>query len=271
MFRPGGSALLVVLAACLAVARMARGAENATTRPVVVVELFTSEGCSSCPPADALLGGLGVEPALEGVEIIPLGLHVDYFNYLGWSDPFSSAQFSERQQQYARIFNSDEVYTPQMIVDGSERFVGSDQQKAIAAIINAAGQAKGTVAINLSPDAKDASTLDCNISIDGIHRSGDLAVDVLVAVTEDDLTSEVARGENAGRKLHHSAVVRTLGRVATIRAGDAMPFGASTKISILPAWRADRLHVAVLVQDPQSGKILAAGGQRVAGGNGESR
>src|SRR5271167_2275510 len=153
MFRSTGLAVVVALAACFVGSRTTRAAETPTPRPVVVVELFTSEGCSSCPPADDVLASLAMQNAVDGVQIIPLGMHVDYWNYLGWGDRFSSPQFSDRQQQYARMFNSNEVYTPQMIVDGTEQFVGSDRQKAIAAIANAAAQAKGNVAIDLQPDS----------------------------------------------------------------------------------------------------------------------
>ena len=258
--------MLIALAACFAVCRTTRAAETPTTQPFVVVELFTSEGCSSCPPADNVLADLAAQNAVDGVQIIPLGMHVDYWNYLGWGDRFSSPQFSDRQQQYARIFDSNEVYTPQMIVDGTEQFVGSDRQKAIAAIANAAAKAKGTIAIKLAPDSKDGNSVVGKISVDGIHRNRDVAVDVLLAITEDDLSSDVPRGENAGQTLHHTAVVRTLRRVATISPTDTLPFSASTMIGLQPNWRVDHLHVAVFVQDPQSGKILAGGYARIASG-----
>ena len=264
MFYFKGSALLIVLAACMADSCTTRAADVPTARPAVVVELFTSEGCSSCPPAEAVLADLAEADAVDGVQIIPLGMHVDYWNYLGWGDRFSSPQFSDRQQRYSQIFNSNEVYTPQMIVDGTEQFVGSDRQKAIAAITNAASQAKGTIAIEQTPDFKDGSSVACKISVDGIHRSGGEAVDVVLAITEDDLSSDVPRGENAGQTLRHTAVVRALRRVATINSTDALPFSASTIISVQPAWRADHLHVAVFVQDRQSGKILAGGYARIA-------
>jgi hypothetical protein len=190
-------------------------------------------------------------------------MHVDYWNHLGWADPFSSAEFSDRQQRYGRILNLNGIYTPQMIVDGTEQFIGSDGRKARAAIADSAAQAKGAIAIELRQDSKDAGSVACKISVDGIHRNGDRAVDVVLAVTEDDLSSEVPRGENAGRTLRHTAVVRTLRRVATINPADALPFSASTMISLQSTWRADHLHVAFFVQDPQSGKILAGVSQRV--------
>lgn len=266
MFRSTGSIILLALAISFAASCNMWAAEAPTTRPVVVVELFTSEGCSSCPPADNVLADLATQNAVDGVQIIPLGMHVDYWNYLGWGDRFSSPQFSDRQQHYARMFNSNEVYTPQMIVDGTEQFVGSDRQKAIAAIANAAAQAKGTIAINLVPDSKEGGSVACKISVNGIHRNGNAAIDIMLAITEDDLSSEVPRGENAGQTLHHTAVVRTLRRVATISPTNTLPFSASTMIGPQPNWRIDHLHVAVFAQDPQSGKIFAGGYARIASG-----
>src|SRR5215216_4308607 len=102
------------------------GAAPAAARRAVVVELFTSEGCSSCPPADALLARLDKTQPVEGAEVIPLALHVDYWNHLGWSDPFSSRQFSERQGEYSAAFGKEDVYTPQMVVDGVKEFNGGN-------------------------------------------------------------------------------------------------------------------------------------------------
>src|SRR3954470_25004258 len=108
-------------------------------RVPVLVELFTSEGCSSCPSADALLEILQRDQPVEGVEVIPIGLHVDYFNYLGWKDTFSAASFTERQQDYSRIFGPDSVYTPQLGVDGADGMVGNDRP-LVAKTIAAAAQ-----------------------------------------------------------------------------------------------------------------------------------
>src|SRR2546430_11354979 len=104
----------------------------------VLVELFTSEGCSSCPPADLLLSRLQQSQPIAGVEVIALSEHVDYWNQLGWTDPFSLAGLTERQRQYAAALRGEGVYTPQMVLDGKTGFVGSDSQKALGAIAQAA-------------------------------------------------------------------------------------------------------------------------------------
>src|ERR1700758_1874902 len=102
--------------------------------PVVIVELFTSEGCSSCPPADQLLKKLSEEQPIHGAQVVALEEHVDYWNHLGWRDPFSDVEFSRRQEQYSGVFRNDGVYTPQMIVDGQVEFTGSREGRAREAI-----------------------------------------------------------------------------------------------------------------------------------------
>jgi hypothetical protein len=121
-----------LIVSSLAVVILASGASGASraARAPVLVELFTSEGCSSCPAADELLTRLHREQPVANAEIIPLAFHVDYWDHQGWKDPFASKAFTARQRDYSRIFGSDRLYTPQMIVDGREEFVGSDEALA---------------------------------------------------------------------------------------------------------------------------------------------
>ncbi len=165
---------------------------------VVVVELFTSEGCSSCPPADALADQLAGDSEYKNVFF--LNFHVDYWNKLGWKDPFSSAQWSARQSGYSQIF-SDRVYTPQMIVNGAEEFVGSDKAKAVKAI------EKWSSVVNKHHIRLNRESGDIfHYTVDGPLKDQLLCY----AIVELDLNSNIVRGENAGKKIHHKSVVRSM-------------------------------------------------------------
>lgn len=167
--------------------------------PVVLLELFTSEGCSSCPSADNLLPQL----AKLDAAVVPLSFNVDYWNRLGWKDPFSSAEFSERQRQYGQHFNNDGVYTPQLVVNGEYEMLGSDRRKAEAAIKNAL---KENSSINLSVDkmTRDGSKININS-----HAEGELNKQTLeVALVQKSATMNIKAGENRGAKLSHTNVVR---------------------------------------------------------------
>src|SRR5689334_23574142 len=198
---------LVTLALVLAFSTGSAPADPAGSRTPVLVELFTSEGCSSCPPADALLAELARSQPVARAEVVPLALHVDYWNRLGWADPYSSAAFSERQNDYAGRAGSGRVYTPQMIVDGGAELVGSDSSRARAAIAEAARAPK--TALTLAVAAKEPRALAVTVDVSAPHAASGPA-DVLVAITEDHLESDVTRGENAGRKLSHVGVARHL-------------------------------------------------------------
>jgi len=173
-----GAALLLAVASSVAA-----GPSPVPTGTPILVELFTSEGCSSCPPADRLLARLAAEQPVPGALVVPLSLHVDYWNRLGWVDPFSSAAFSRRQGGYAARFGSGRVYTPQMVVDGRIELVGSDERAARRALESAAGEAKASVAVI------PAASGSVRITVAGARGA-----DVLLAITEEGLASDVARG-----------------------------------------------------------------------------
>jgi hypothetical protein len=213
----------------------------------VVVELFTSEGCSSCPPADLLLRRLQKEQPIPGVEVIPLSEHVDYWNQLGWKDPFSSRGFTDRQRQYADVFHKDGPYTPQMVVDGAAEFVGSDGPRALKVIAEAARRPKAS--INLTCQA---NPLRLQIRIDNVREDAD----VLLAIAENSLESNVIRGENRGLRMAHDGVTR---RMAVIgRAKKQMPFSAEPKIAIDKDWRPENLSVIVFLQNRSTYHIEGA-------------
>jgi hypothetical protein len=230
-------------------------------RSPVIVELFTSEGCSSCPPADAVLERLQQTQPVAGAEVIALGEHVDYWNYIGWSDPFSSAAFSARQGIYAQAFGQqDRVYTPQMIVDGQAEFNGSAMNKAIEAIAKAARSPKADVRIAIpeTNTQKDDQKVRLNISVKNLPPvdQGDVA-EVILALTEDKLSSNVTRGENSGRKLAHTAVVRemrALGRVDPA----TKTFDSEKTMAIADGWKRDDLRIVVFVQERVQRRVLGA-------------
>jgi hypothetical protein len=228
----------------------------------VLVELFTSEGCSSCPPADQVLSRLDMERSSTSANIIVVSQHVDYWNQLGWRDPYSSAQFSERQGSYAAAFGRDGVYTPQMVVDGRIEFVGSNETKAREAITQAARLPKAKVQIELAPnsEARPSGTVQLAVRVENIPAisAGDTA-EVLLAIAESDLSSSVARGENAGRNLRHTAVVRQLNLIGNLgETKGAASFTPAPVVNIPHNWRREKLRAVVFVQERASRHVLGA-------------
>jgi hypothetical protein len=226
----------------------------------VVVELFTSEGCSSCPPADELLSKLDKTQPVQGVEIIALGEHVDYWNRLGWIDPYASADFSRRQSRYSDAFNQDSVYTPQMIVDGRDEFAGSHMERARAAIATAAKAPKANIQLASSQDSNTPPSRAVKLSVhvsDLPRLTGGDTAEVLLAITENNLRSEVARGENAGRYLRHSAVVRELTALGEIGTNQNS-FEAEPMVSLDKGWQRDNLRAVAFVQERGTRRVLGA-------------
>ncbi len=222
----------------------------------VLVELFTSEGCSSCPPADTVLTRLAAEKTVGNAEIVTLAFHVDYWDRLGWKDCFSSAAFTERQNRYAEAWKSDRVYTPQAVVDGRVEFVGTDVPRALAALDESAARPHATVTLSLASD--DAPrTRAVRVAIDppiGATFTGD----VLLAVAEDGLASEVTAGENARKRLEHTGVVRSLTRIGRLTKGGPVRLD-SVKVPIDAAWSSGRLRAVVIVQDEKTREIHGSG------------
>ena len=238
---------------------------NSGQRVPVIVELFTSEGCSSCPPADAVLAKLERTQPVPGAEIIALGEHVDYWNYIGWSDPFSSHQFSERQGNYARAFNRDGIYTPQMVVDGEAEFVGSNLSRARDAIAKAAAQQKAMVQM-VRRAASGAGLAAFKVRVTDLPPlSRAETVEVMLAITESELASNVARGENAGRRLEHGSVVRLLALAAQAAAPEAQAITAEPEVRIKPEWKLENLRAVVFVQAQTSRRVLGAAAVRLSG------
>lgn len=247
------------------------GNDVATAQRVpVIVELFTSEGCSSCPPADDVLARLEKEQPVAGAEIIALGQHVDYWNRLGWNDPYSSAAFSRRQSDYSRAFGQNGVYTPQMVVDGRTEFNGSDARAARAAIAHAAQWQKASVTLARNGDAASKTgSIALQVRVANLPRlaRGDSA-DAWLAITESGLGTDVPRGENAGRRLQHSAVVRRLERLAVTAAppaNGAAVWTAAPVVALAPQWKRANLRLVVFVQERNSRRMLGAAAMKAEG------
>jgi hypothetical protein len=256
MLTPRALALTVVacitaaIAIAIAAAPSAPGIETRAGSTPVVVELFTSQGCSSCPPADALLRTFARNEKLRG-KVIPLAFHVDYWNRLGWRDPFSSAEWSRRQMFYVRALRVNSAYTPQAVINGSRETVGGNENAIVAAIETASRQTPaGTLHVTTS---RKRNAIDVTVRGD-VARDGH---DAVIALFENDVTTNVAAGENGGRTLVNDAVVRKLVKFAA-------PRGTIDKTLTIPldaGWRADHVGIAAFLQDRMT---LAIGGAGVA-------
>lgn len=228
-------------------------ADNQTSKvknlkSTVLVELFTSEGCSSCPPADRALAFLQKEQPNSQAEIITLAFHVDYWNDLGWKDEYSSPLFTQRQQFYARSFKLSSAYTPQMVIDGSFEVVGSNLGKVQKAISEAAKSSKTEISLS-----KSEEKLKVNIPALPAPQNST----VYLAIAEDNLSSNVMRGENAGHKLEHLSVVRELKILGNINR-EKQSFETETVLELQPNWKKENLKLVVFIQENQSRKILGS-------------
>jgi hypothetical protein len=251
-----GVAAFLILSTFGRSAGVAPPREPGSAPRVVVVELFTSEGCSSCPPADALLKKLSEQPSVEGVQIVALEEHVDYWNHLGWKDPYSAAEFSQRQSDYSQVFGTDGVYTPQMVVDGQNEFVGSRSLAAREAIQKAANQPKAELALVAGANGSPGKPVfEVQVKgLEGISPRGE--TELWVAVTEKGLQTDVKAGENSGETLKHAAVVRSLRKIDTLR--DPAGYNRPIQLAIEPAWKKENLAVVVFLAEKGSHKIIGA-------------
>jgi len=260
----------------------------------VVVELFTSQGCSSCPPADRLLSRLKRDKRWAGT-VIPLAYHVDYWNHLGWSDPFSSSRWSQRQMGYAQVFHSDRIYTPQLVVNGRTETVGSEEAQVMRRIrdalaapavaqVSLATPVEGT-ASGAGPGATGApGAPGARITVTArlLRPVSGTGPDVWVALTESGLTTAVGAGENASATLHDDQVVRVLVKAFSLpattvsgtssapgtsgtpgtpgTAGDSggEPRSADVALPIDSRWNRANMDVVAFLQDPRSLTIYGA-------------
>jgi hypothetical protein len=241
--------------------RASESLPGSDARTPVLVELFTSEGCSSCPPADAYLQKLDRQP-IAGEEIIVLSEHVDYWNHIGWTDPYSARFYSDRQGGYASRFGLDSVYTPQMVVDGTSEFTGSDQALAEKALSKALRAPK--IAVRLSSVSLGAAdTLQAHLEAGALQPSfGLLKADVYVVVALNRAESQVAHGENAGRRLTHTAVVRSIVKVGTLPQGHS--FSQDVQLKLGSGDDPRKLRLIAFVQEPRQGRVIGSGMELVS-------
>jgi len=212
--------------------------------PQVLIELFTSQGCHSCPPADKWLGGL--DSSRYADKVVPLALHVDYWDYIGWKDRFAQAKFTDRQRKYAQLKRSNTVYTPQIMLNGKDMRLYSDFETAI----DQAAKQMQTLA-RFSVDAeKNAQTLAVQINIE---QANDLPKDaqIMLAITEDELSTDIKRGENAGKTLDYSHVTRVLKKLGSPKSH------IETNLTLSPDWHLNNLSLVVFIQT-KKGQMLQA-------------
>ncbi len=246
--------------ALAAAASMSAGVDEERGRVPVLLELFTSEGCSSCPPADRLLEMFDQKQPVPGADLVVLSEHVDYWDGLGWRDSFSSPQYTARQREYAVRFNPNGVYTPQLVVDGRFAFVGSDGQAAVSAIQKAMQEAR--IAIAISNVAREGNQVTAHIELPGSERNTKRGKAILyVVVAENRAESHVTRGENGGRSLTHVGVARVFNQVGAIDFETS--FARDVTLSVPQAVGSHGLRLVAFLQDPRSGHVLGVAAQKL--------
>ena len=259
-----GCLRLALLAPGIALASLAipqlRGqgspASQAPERVPVLVELFTSEGCSDCPPADALLGQLDAKQPIAGARAIVLSEHVTYWDRQGWRDPYSLDAMTDRQETYERHFGLESSYTPQMVVDGATQFVGGNTRALVSAIEGAAKSAKQPLTI-------ENAKWDHGFATFSIHGTAPAGAKLLAVLAADATHQEVSSGENAGRTLHHVAVVRVMKELGTDTAD-----GRALKLSGGDLNHKEEsegpVRLVVFWVDHKTGRVLGAAEQKLA-------
>jgi hypothetical protein len=254
--------LTVALAAVLTL--LAAGVADSQTpadRVAVLVELFTSEGCNSCPPADRILEMLSKEQPADGVFVVAMSEHVTYWDHQGWKDPFGSQRFTQRQSMYGDRLKLASVYTPQLVIDGTTELIGSDTGALQRALASAAGKPKPRLTVEAALAAN--GSLSGSVTGPGLEAGISEGAELLWAVTEDDLVVDVKRGENKNRTLRHSGVVRAL------VAKKIDPASATTASAVIPLqseWKRENLRLVAFVQSLKTRRVLSVGWVRVPPG-----
>ncbi len=239
------------------VTTVARGQTADTQKNVptpILLELFTSEGCSSCPPADALVQQMDATQPVSGAQLIVLSEHVDYWNHDGWKDPYSSSSLTERQIDYVRALKLKEPYTPQIIVDGTTVLQG-DQAQILQSLRGDVATPKLSLHIDsVNPGASKAQEISGHIDIDNTTDKHN--ADVFVAVALGHVESQVASGENSGKHLSHVAVVQDIKKIGKL--GKNGHFSQDFQVKLNPGTDPGNVRVIAFVQEPGPGRVLGA-------------
>jgi hypothetical protein len=227
--------------------------DNAPTTPILV-ELFTSEGCSSCPPADALLEKMDALQPIPGTQLIVLSEHVDYWNHDGWTDPFSSASITDRQNAYVRALGLKTPFTPQFLVDGTEELKANNNEQVLQLLQKAASVPKVPMRL-ASVSVEPGNLANVRGRVESDVSSEKHKADVYVAVALDHAESQVSRGENNGRHLSHVAVMTELTKVGKLEQGKSL--GQDFRIKLkLPGPRPMNLRIVAFAQESGPGKVI---------------
>lgn len=233
----------------------ASSTDNKISAVPVLVELFTSEGCSSCPPADAWLRQLDTAQPVHGAELIVLSEHVDYWNHDGWKDPFSSSLVTERQEKYAHVFQLDSPYTPQVVVNGDANLKLSDSQQIWQVFQQAV--AASTIPVTMTSSVVDPTNPAIfHVRVEINSGSAERTADVYEVVALDHAESQVLHGENGGKHLMHVAVVQQLTKIGRLEKGKN--FTREMEIKLMPGTDPKNIRFVVFVQEPGPGKVLGA-------------
>jgi len=261
MSRPKSSSfLLPMLLLCAAGPVRTEDAAAPKPRTPILVELFTSEGCSSCPPVDAWLKQIDASQPVRGAQIVVLSEHVDYWNHEGWADPYSSPIFTDRQSSYVSAMTGSTAYTPQMIVNGETELKLDNQARVNQTFFNAAKAQQLPVSISVvSVDGASPVVLRAHVDVDGTASKH--SADVFAVIALDHAESQVLRGENGGRRLSHASVALDLVRIGKLDKGKTFSHDFQEKLK--PGVDPKNLRLIVFVQETGPGPVLGAALQEV--------
>jgi hypothetical protein len=250
--------LAMVFVAGLQFAAFAQGSPPSASKPAVVAELFTSEGCSSCPPADALLAELDQRKTFAGVPVVVLSEHVDYWDHDGWRDPFSSEQWTARQNGYNLRFRLESVYTPQMVIDGAQQVNGSNGSQIAHAIETAAAQ-PGKLQITIADASWNNDVLHATVSVPDLSSQTAKGTTLYAVLADDEDTSNVSRGENSGHTLKHVSVVWVMQKVSALHG----PYSGPVEIKLPHGVAHGKMRLIVFAQKGENGQIFGAAQRQI--------